>query len=98
MADHEDREAALEGVREDLAEYEALHRAESERILRLCRMLLGDPDEAEDVRQEVFLKLHEAPVTNVDELLLPSDPALGYGESAWLLEDLESLPLADLES
>jgi len=38
------------------------------------------------------------PVTNVDELLLPSNPALGYGESAWLLEDLESLPLADLES
>jgi len=60
VADHEDREAALEGVREDLAEYEALHRAESERILRLCRMLLGDPDEAEDVRQEVFLKLYEA--------------------------------------
>lgn len=38
------------------------------------------------------------PVTRADELLLPSDPALGYGESAWLLEDLESLPLADLES
>ena len=37
-------------------------------------------------------------VTRVDELLLPSDPVLGYGESAWLLEDLESLPLADLES
>ncbi len=30
------------------------------RIRRLCRFLLGDPQEAEDVTQEVFLKAHEA--------------------------------------
>ena len=30
------------------------------RIQRLCRFLLGDRQEAEDVAQEVFLKAHEA--------------------------------------
>ena len=30
------------------------------RLRRLCRLLLGDPQEAEDVVQEVFLKAHEA--------------------------------------
>jgi RNA polymerase sigma-70 factor (ECF subfamily) len=29
------------------------------RLRRLCRLLLGDPQEAEDVVQEVFLKAHE---------------------------------------
>jgi RNA polymerase sigma factor (sigma-70 family) len=30
------------------------------RLRRLCRLLLGDPQEAEDVVQDVFLKAHEA--------------------------------------
>src|SRR6185436_10908100 len=30
------------------------------RLQRLCRLLLGDPQEAEDVVQDVFLKAHEA--------------------------------------
>jgi RNA polymerase sigma factor (sigma-70 family) len=30
------------------------------RLRRLCRLVLGDPQEAEDVVQEVFLKAHEA--------------------------------------
>ncbi len=30
------------------------------RLRRLCRLMLGDPQEAEDVVQEVFLKAHEA--------------------------------------
>lgn len=30
------------------------------RLQRLCRLLLGDPQEADDVVQEVFLKAHEA--------------------------------------
>lgn len=30
------------------------------RLRRLCRVLLGDPQEAEDVVQDVFLKAHEA--------------------------------------
>jgi RNA polymerase sigma-70 factor, ECF subfamily len=40
--------------------YEDLHRAHRERVMRLCRVLLVDPDEAADVVQDVFLKLHRA--------------------------------------
>jgi RNA polymerase sigma-70 factor (ECF subfamily) len=37
--------------------YDALYRAHHARVLRTCRLLLSDPDEAEEVCQEVFLKL-----------------------------------------
>jgi RNA polymerase sigma-70 factor (ECF subfamily) len=47
-------------VRAGPAEYERIYRAESARILRLCRWLLGDPAEAEDVHQDVFVKLYHA--------------------------------------
>ncbi len=43
--------------RADYAELYATHRA---RVLRLCRLLLGDPEEAQEVTQDVFLKLHTA--------------------------------------
>lgn len=36
---------------------EALFRAHQQRIVRLCRMLLGNPDDADEVSQEVFLKM-----------------------------------------
>jgi RNA polymerase sigma-70 factor (ECF subfamily) len=38
-------------------QYDALYRVHRDRVLRLCRLLLADPDEAEDVRQDVFMKL-----------------------------------------
>ena len=41
-------------------EYDDLYRAHNARVLRLCRLLLGDPDEAEDVSQEVFVRLFRA--------------------------------------
>lgn len=41
----------------DPASYEELYQAHSARVRRLCRLLLADPHEAEDVAQEVFLKL-----------------------------------------
>jgi len=40
--------------------YEDLYRAHYPRVLRLCRQLLQDTCEAEDVAQEVFLKLFRA--------------------------------------
>lgn len=40
--------------------YEDLYRAHYSRVLRLCRQLLQDTCEAEDVAQEVFLKLFRA--------------------------------------
>jgi RNA polymerase sigma-70 factor (ECF subfamily) len=40
--------------------YDDLYRMHHPRVLRLCRLLLADPDEANDVTQEVFLKLFEA--------------------------------------
>ncbi|MDE2058661.1 MAG: sigma-70 family RNA polymerase sigma factor [candidate division NC10 bacterium] len=41
------------------ARCEALYREHGARLLRLCRLLLRSPQEAEDVIQEVFLKLVE---------------------------------------
>ncbi len=42
------------------AYYEQLYRTHYARVLRLCRLLLADSHEAEDVAQEVFLKLYRA--------------------------------------
>jgi RNA polymerase sigma-70 factor (ECF subfamily) len=47
----------LKAVADDPAEYDALYRLHHPRVLRLCRLLLSDPHEAEEVTQEVFLKL-----------------------------------------
>jgi RNA polymerase sigma-70 factor, ECF subfamily len=41
------------------AQCEVLYREHAPRLLRLCRLLLRNPQEAEDVAQEVFLKLVE---------------------------------------
>ena len=40
-------------------EHDALYRAQRGRVLSLCRLLLADPHEAEEVCQEVFVKLFE---------------------------------------
>ena len=42
------------------ADYGALYDAHHVRVLRLCRVMLGDPDDAQEICQEVFLKLHRA--------------------------------------
>ena len=39
--------------------YEALYRAHSARVLRLCRLMLRDAGEADEVGQEVFTKLYQ---------------------------------------
>jgi RNA polymerase sigma-70 factor (ECF subfamily) len=44
--------------------YDDLHRAHRGRVTRLCRVLLADEDEAADVAQEVFAKLHLAFTTD----------------------------------
>jgi RNA polymerase sigma-70 factor (ECF subfamily) len=45
------------------AHYEQLYRQQYPRVMRLCRLLLGDAHEAEDVAQEVFVKLWQASQT-----------------------------------
>lgn len=40
--------------------YENLYHTHYRRVLQLCRLLLADAHEAEDVTQEVFLKLYRA--------------------------------------
>lgn len=42
------------------ADYGALYDAHQPRILRLCRVLLHDPDDALEICQEIFLTLHRA--------------------------------------
>ena len=39
------------------AQYEALYRQHWARVVRLCRLLLNDSEEAQEVAQEVFLRL-----------------------------------------
>jgi RNA polymerase sigma-70 factor (ECF subfamily) len=60
MAEHADRDGGLKAVPGARSRFDELHRAHALRIARLCRWLLSDPGEAEDVTQEVFLKLHRA--------------------------------------
>lgn len=42
------------------AAWEALMRAHQEPVFRLAYLLLGDPDEAEDIAQETFLRAYKA--------------------------------------
>ena len=42
------------------ADYDQLYATHRGRVMRLCNLLLGDVDEAQEVSQEVFLKLHRA--------------------------------------
>ncbi|HEV8308921.1 MAG TPA: RNA polymerase sigma factor [Methylomirabilota bacterium] len=56
------------------ATYDEVYAAHYSRVLRLCRLLLADPHEAEEVGQEVFLKLHRA--------LQPGAPSTAWGP--WL--------------
>lgn len=52
--------ANVNAVPDERADYEALYHTQHARVLRLCRLLLGDVHEAEDVTQEVFVKLLHA--------------------------------------
>jgi RNA polymerase sigma factor (sigma-70 family) len=45
---------------DERADYEALYHTHHIRVLRLCRLFLEDAHEAEDVAQEVFVKLLHA--------------------------------------
>jgi len=44
----------------DQAAWEALMRMHQEPVFRLAYLLLGDPDEAEDIAQETFLRAYKA--------------------------------------
>ena len=50
----------MTAVADQRADYEQLYRTHHGRVLRLCQLLLSDPHEAEEVAQEVFLKLFRA--------------------------------------
>ncbi len=56
------------------AQYEALYRQHWTRVVRLCRLLLDDPQESQEVAQEVFLRLAQR--------CQASDPVAQWG--AWL--------------
>jgi RNA polymerase sigma-70 factor (ECF subfamily) len=61
-------------VADQSPDVDQLYRGQRARIVRLCTMLLGDAAEAEEVSQEVFLKLHRAAAE--------ADPATRW--PAWL--------------
>ncbi len=45
--------------------FDELHRVHRARVMRLCRVLLADPDEAADAAQDVFAKLAQGVDTEV---------------------------------
>ena len=47
----------MHSIRVDQGEFEMLYRTHYARLIRLCCLWLDDPHEAEDVVQEVLLKL-----------------------------------------
>ena len=51
---------ALTAVPSWQEQYEALYREHFARLVRVCRLLLADPEEAQEVAQEVFLRLGRA--------------------------------------
>ena len=53
-------DANSEVALDDRADYDQLYRTHHPRVLRLCRLLLSDPHEADDVAQEVFVKVFQA--------------------------------------
>jgi RNA polymerase sigma-70 factor (ECF subfamily) len=63
-------------VADQSPDVDQLYRSQRTRIVRLCTMLLGDAGEAEEVSQEVFLKLHRATAA------ADADPATRW--PAWL--------------
>jgi RNA polymerase sigma-70 factor, ECF subfamily len=52
--------ANVNAVPDEQVQYEQLYRLHYPRVMRLCQLLLADPHEAEDVAQEVFIKLLQA--------------------------------------
>lgn len=47
----------LRPVVDNSSDYDDLYQAHHAHVLRLCRLLLSDPHEADDVSQEIFVKL-----------------------------------------
>jgi len=54
------RQPPVPPLLEDRVRWEALYQAHRPRVLRLCRLLLRDSGEADDVAQEVFLRSFQA--------------------------------------
>jgi RNA polymerase sigma-70 factor, ECF subfamily len=54
------RGTSLKAAADERVDYDQLYRAHHGRVLRLCQLMLSDPHEAEEVAQEVFLKLFRA--------------------------------------
>jgi RNA polymerase sigma-70 factor, ECF subfamily len=53
------RDATLMTHRTEPVSYEALYTSHYAEVLRLCRLLLANHHDAEEVAQEVFLKVHQ---------------------------------------
>jgi RNA polymerase sigma-70 factor (ECF subfamily) len=54
------RDVPEQGAGRNGVDYDQIYREHQQRVRRLCRLLLADSDEADDVAQEVFLKLLRA--------------------------------------
>jgi RNA polymerase sigma factor (sigma-70 family) len=63
---------SVEAAADDAVEYDDLYRKHHLRVRRLCRLWLSDPDEADDVTQEVFIKLFQALQTEQRTMAWPA--------------------------
>ena len=63
--------ANVEAAPDAQAPYEQLYQLHYPRVVRLCRVLLADAHEADDVAQEVFLRLWQALQTETRAVAWP---------------------------
>lgn len=68
--------SSLNVARDEPDSYEGLYAAHSKQVLRLCRLLLTDRHEAEEVAQEVFLKMYRMYQTKEETQVIAWGPWL----------------------
>jgi RNA polymerase sigma-70 factor (ECF subfamily) len=60
LASADDRQLTIAFKRGERDAFDVIHERYAERVQRVCRRMLGNPDDAEEVAQETFLRVYRA--------------------------------------